>query len=56
MFPTGKYNACGNPITKPACVISYNKGMGRVDHLDQISATCHSEESIQNDTKRKFFF
>ena len=42
IIPTGKTNASGISITKPAYVISYNNGMGGVDRSDQISATCRS--------------
>ena len=42
IISTGKTNASGISITKPARIISYNKGMVKVDCSDQISAICRS--------------
>ena len=56
MVPTGKHNASGNSITKPAGVISYNKGKGGVDRSYQISATCHSVRKHTKWYKKLFFY
>ena len=53
---TGKTNASGIFITKPACVISYNKGMEGVDRSDQISATCRSVRKHVKWYKKLFFY
>ena len=56
IIPTGKTIASGISIAKSACVISYNKGMGGVDHLDQISATCRSGRKHVKWYKKFFFY
>jgi len=35
MIPSGKTDKDDNPITKPACIVAYNRKMGRVDMVDQ---------------------
>ena len=56
MVVTGKRDREGNLITKPACVVAYNKGMGGVDRSDQISATCRSVRKHTKWYKKLFFY
>ena len=34
MIPTEKTDKDGNPITKPACIVAYNRKMGGVNVVD----------------------
>ena len=56
MVDTGKRNRKGKTIIKPACVISYNQGMGGVDCSDQLSATCRSVIKRTKWHKKLFFY
>jgi len=49
MVDISKQNLDGSAKMKLACVVSYYKGMGGVDHSDQISAIC---QSVKKHTKR----
>jgi len=55
MVDIGKKHLDGSAKMKPACVVTYNKGMGGVDRSDQISATCRS---VRKHTKwyKKYFY
>ena len=56
MVATGTRDRKGNIITKPACVVDYNKGMGGVDRSDQIAATCKSVRKHTKWYKKLFFY
>ncbi len=56
MKETDKLNKEGNRISKPACVIDYNRGMGGVDRSDQLAATCRSTRKYIKWYKKLFFY
>ena len=56
MVDTGKTDKHGDSIIKPACVVSYNQGMGGVDRFDKLSATCRSVRKHVKWCKKLFFY
>ena len=56
MEDTGKHDRKGNPITKPMCVIEYNKGMKGVDLADQLASSHRSVRKSIKWYKKLFFY
>lgn len=57
MVPTGKVDyATGESITKPLCVVEYNKKMGSVDNLDKRNTFVDSARKTFKWYKKLFFY